>query len=113
MEDIPDLEGFFRLWIWTVVWINFDTPQILYTHTRMNTFMNTDNLYNYGYMWTLKMHHKCETFISVEHYMNLKYLQTMNSIRTLCTCFLDHLCMIYAHDLEHYVKEYLRMFING
>ena len=114
----------FRLWIWTVVWINFDTPQILYTCTRMSAFMNTDNLYNYGYLWTIKCIinleplylwntkwaqniyiceklHELETFINSEH------------MRMLCTCFSGHLCMIYAHDLEHYIKEYLRAFTNG
>ena len=58
-EDIPDLDDVFGLWIWTVVWINFYISQTLYTWTNTSCMKqdgyitNTDNLCNYGYLWTL------------------------------------------------------------
>ena len=41
-ENIPGLGDVSGLWIWTEVWIHFDTPQTLYTWNRINTFMNTE-----------------------------------------------------------------------
>ena len=45
-EDIPSLEDAFRLWIWTVVCINFATHWTPHAWNRINTFVNTDTLCN-------------------------------------------------------------------
>ena len=49
-EDTPSWEDVFGLWIWTVVCINFDTHQTPHTWNRISTFVNTDILWNYGYI---------------------------------------------------------------
>ena len=46
-EDIPDLEDIFRLWTWTVVWINFYTPQTLYTWTNTNRMKQDGYVYEH------------------------------------------------------------------
>ena len=50
-KDILSPEDAFGCWKWTLVWINLDTQWTPHTWNRINTFVNTDTLCDYRYIY--------------------------------------------------------------